>query len=132
VATRINTRQKKLLIVDDDADILVTFKRGLQKHGYFADTYQDPEAALKNFRPGQYDLMLVDIHMPKMDGFKFFKEVQKLEPAAKACFVTAYDTYFEAFREIFPDLDIGRYIKKPITIDELAKQINLALDAAGK
>ncbi len=117
----------RLLIVDDDVDILTTFKTGLEQQGYFADAYQDPMKALENFRPGRYDLLLVDIHMPKMDGFRFFQEAQKIDSRAKACFITAYDAHMKAFREIFPDLDIGCYIKKPVAMIDLAEQIRLNL-----
>ena len=115
------------MIVDDDADILNTFKSGLERQGYFADVFEDPLEALENFRPGQYDLLLVDVHMPRMDGFKFFKQAQKLDSSAKACFITAYDTHMKAFGELFPDLDIGCYIKKPIAMVDLAEQIRINL-----
>jgi two-component system catabolic regulation response regulator CreB/two-component system response regulator ChvI len=65
--------------------------------------------------------------MPKMDGFKLFQQIEKKDPKARVFFVTAYETYFEAFREIFPDLDIGSFVRKPISIDKLAKQIESKL-----
>lgn len=114
----------KLLIVDDDKDILTTFKKGLEGCGYLADVYDDPEMALKNFKPNYYDFLLIDILMPKMDGFRLFKEIQKLDPDAQACFVTAFENYFGAFKEIFPDLEVGLFIKKPIAIGSLARLIN--------
>jgi two-component system catabolic regulation response regulator CreB/two-component system response regulator ChvI len=65
--------------------------------------------------------------MPKIDGFKLFQQLEKKDPKARVCFVTAYDTYFEAFKEIFPDLDIGYFVKKPISLKELANKIELLL-----
>jgi DNA-binding NtrC family response regulator len=118
---------RKVLVLDDDADITTSFKRGLQNHGYDVDAFMDPEVALNNFKPGKYDMLLVDIAMPKMDGFAFFKKIQSLEPKAKVCFVTAYETYFNAYREIFPDLEVGCFVKKPISISDLAEQIELAI-----
>lgn len=120
---------RKLLLVDDGVDIVKSFKAGLEAYGYLVDGFVDPEEALENFKPGEYDLLLVDINMPKMDGFKLFKELQKLDAEAKVCFVTAYETYLDAFREIFPDLDIGRYIRKPISIADLAKQVEITLES---
>jgi two-component system, OmpR family, response regulator ChvI len=117
------TSKKKLLIVDDEPDIISSFKMGLERYGYMVDTYTDPELALANFRPNTYHLCLLDINMPKMDGFKLFQQIEKEDPRARVCFVTAYETYFEAFKEIFPDLDIGSFVRKPISIENLAKQI---------
>jgi DNA-binding response OmpR family regulator len=117
----------RLLIVDDDIDILYTFKSGLEQQGYFADIFEDPVEALENFKPGKYDLLLVDVHMPRMDGFKFFQQAQRVDSNAKACFITAYDARTKAFGELYPDLDIGCYIKKPIAMVDLAEQIRINL-----
>ncbi len=115
--------QIKLLVVDDEPDVVSSFKMGLEIYGYTVDAYTDPEEALANFRTNTYHLLLLDINMPKMDGFKLFQQIEKKDPKARVCFVTAYETYFEAFKEIFPDLDIGSFIRKPISIENLAKQI---------
>lgn len=122
------TRQIKLLLVDDEPDVMSSFKMGLEKFGYIVDGYTDPELALDKFRPNTYDLLLLDINMPKMDGFKLFQHIEKKDPQARVCFVTAYETtYFEAFKELFPDLDIGSFVKKPISIEKLAKHIESGL-----
>jgi DNA-binding NtrC family response regulator len=121
------TRRIKLLLVDDEPDVMSSFKKGLEVYGYTVDGYTDPELALANFRPNTYDLLLLDINMPKMDGFKLFQQIEKKDPKSKVCFVTAYETYFEAFREIFPDLDIGNFLRKPISMENLAKQIEFRL-----
>jgi DNA-binding response OmpR family regulator len=122
------TRGTRLLLVDDEPDVLSSFKMGLEKFGYTVDGYTDPELALDNFRPNTYDLLLLDINMPKMDGFKLFQHIEKKDPKARVCFVTAYETtYFEAFKELFPDLDIGSFVRKPISIENLAKHIESGL-----
>ena len=117
------TSKIKLLIVDDEPDVISSFKKGLEVYGYMVDAYTDPELALANFRPNTYHLLLLDINMPKMDGFKLFQHIEKKDPKARVCFVTAYEMYFEAFKEIFPDLDIGSFVRKPISFENLAKQI---------
>jgi DNA-binding NtrC family response regulator len=121
------TRETKLLLVDDEPDVMSSFKTGLELYGYTVDGYTDPELALANFRPNTYDLLLLDINMPKLDGFKLFQQIEKKDPKARVCFVTAYETYFEAFKEIFPDLDIGNFLRKPISLENLAKQIQSRL-----
>jgi two-component system, OmpR family, response regulator ChvI len=121
------SRKIKLLLVDDEPDVISSFKIGLEAYGYIVDAFTDPELALVNFRPETYHLLLLDINMPKMDGFKLFQQIEKKDPKARVFFVTAYETYFEAFREIFPDLDIGSFVRKPISIEKLAKQIESKL-----
>lgn len=88
------TRRIKLLLVDDEPDVVSVFKEGLEVYGYTVDAYTNPELALANFRPNTYDLLLLDINMPKMDGFKLFQQIEKKDPKAKVFFVTAYETYF--------------------------------------
>ena len=121
------SRKIKLLLVDDEADVVSSFNRSLEACGYMVDAFTDPELALVNYRPNTYHLLLLDINMPKMDGFKLFQQIEKKDPKARVFFVTAYETYFEAFREIFPDLDIGSFVRKPISIENLTKQIESKL-----
>jgi DNA-binding response OmpR family regulator len=120
----------KLLLVDDEPEIMLSFKKGLEMQGYTVDGYTDSELALSNFRPNTYHLLILDINMPKIDGFKLFQQLEKKDPKAKVCFVTAYETYFEAFKEIFPDLDIGYFVKKPISLKDLGKKVELLLSKA--
>ena len=123
-------RGAKLLLVDDEVDVMQSFKKGLEMEGYTVDGYTDSELALANFRPNTYHLLILDINMPKIDGFKLFQQLEKKDPKAKVCFVTAYETYFEAFKEIFPDLDIGYFVKKPISLKDLGKKVELLLSKA--
>jgi DNA-binding response OmpR family regulator len=123
-------RGAKLLLVDDELDVMQSFKKGLEMEGYTVDGYTDSELALANFRPNTYHLLILDINMPKIDGIKLFQQLEKKDPKAKVCFVTAYETYFEAFKEIFPDLDIGYFVKKPISLKDLGKKVELLLSKA--
>jgi DNA-binding response OmpR family regulator len=123
-------RGAKLLLVDDELDVMQSFKKGLEMEGYTVDGYTDSELALANFMPNTYHLLILDINMPKIDGFKLFQQLEKKDPKAKVCFVTAYETYFEAFKEIFPDLDIGYFVKKPISLKDLGKKVELMLSKA--
>lgn len=123
-------RGTKLLLVDDELDVMLSFKKGLEMQGYTVDGYTDSELALANFRPDTYHLLILDINMPKLDGFKLFQQIEKKDPKVKVCFITAYETYFEAFKEIFPDLDIGYFVKKPISLNDLGKKVELLLSNA--
>jgi two-component system, OmpR family, response regulator ChvI len=126
----------RILFVDDDADILLTFKEGLEedddKSKIFVagakkiqvDTFADPKEALSSFKAGVYDLLLLDIRMPHMNGFELYEELKKIDDKPKVCFITAYELYYEALKKDFPKLDVGCFIKKPISIEGLATKIS--------
>jgi DNA-binding response OmpR family regulator len=113
-----------ILIVDDEIDITLAFKKGLESYGFSVDIYNDPIAALLNFKSDFYDLLLVDVRMPKMNGFELYQEIEKVDKKTKVCFITAFEVYYNALREIFPTLEVGCFIRKPIEIDDLVKRIN--------
>jgi DNA-binding response OmpR family regulator len=121
--------KKKVLIVDDEPDVTETFKLGLEQNGFSVDTFNDPEIALSNFNPNFYDIMLLDIKMPKMNGFELYEKIRKKDSSAKtkACFITAYEVYYQSLREQFPGTKIDCYIKKPIQINDLAKRLHAEL-----
>ena len=76
---------KNILVVDDDIDITLLIKEGLEQKGFYIDSYNDPEVALREFKPDFYDLMLVDIRMPKVNGFEFYHGVRKNDIKVKVC-----------------------------------------------
>jgi CheY-like chemotaxis protein len=120
---------KRILIVDDDPDITLTFKIGLEDDKSFeVYAYADPLEALSSFRPHFYDLLLVDINMPKMNGFELCSSILEIDVNVRICFITAGDTNIEALREIYPTLSIGCFIKKPVSINELIKRLKMELD----
>lgn len=119
---------KKILVVDDEPDITSSIKNGLQRKGFEVDTYNDPTDALSNFKPNTYDLLLIDIRMPKMNGFELYREVKKKSSDVRICFFTAFEVYYDEFRKMFPNLEVKCFIRKPITISDLVTHINTELE----
>ena len=125
----------RFLLVDDDTDILLTFKKGLEEVqntivegvNLQVDTFADPKEALTSFKAGVYDLLLLDIRMPDINGFELYEELKKIDDKPRVCFITAYDLYYEALKKDFPELDVGCFIKKPISIEDLATRIRKEL-----
>jgi DNA-binding response OmpR family regulator len=113
----------RILVVDDEQDIMEIIKLGLKAQGFVADGSQDPAKVLERYRPGSYDLLLIDIRMPGMNGFELYKAIRKLDPRVKVCFITAFEIYFDEFRKVFPKLNVSCFIRKPVTIAELARII---------
>lgn len=114
----------RVLIVDDEKDITGSLKMGLTRRGLKVDTYNDPVEALQKYKPGSYDLIILDIRMPGMSGFELFREIKKVDPAVKVCFLTAFEVYMGEFKKLFPDMTVDAFLRKPIGISELASQID--------
>ena len=113
----------RILIVDDDHDIALAFGKGLENNGFKVDSFTDPTSALANFKAGAYDLLLLDVKMPKMNGFELFGEMVKIDDKVRVCFITAYEVYYQALREVFPALNIECFIRKPIEIADLVEKV---------
>lgn len=122
------SKMTKILIVDDDSDITLAFKKGLENDGFNVDVFNDPQEALSNFEASKYDLLLLDIRMPKMNGFELYKEMDKIDNHVKVCFITAFEVYYEALREVFPSMEVECFIRKPIEIGNLVKRIKNELN----
>ncbi|HET6780072.1 MAG TPA: response regulator, partial [Nitrososphaera sp.] len=68
---------KRIAVVDDEPDITTIFKKGLECHGFAIDIFNDPQAALASFKPNCYDLLIIDIRMPRINGFDLYRELKK-------------------------------------------------------
>ena len=86
---------KKILVVNDEADINTTVRQVLENKGFKVDSYEDPCLALENFKPQYYDLVLIDSKMPQMNGFVFYRGVKALDKKVKTCFLTAAEVQSE-------------------------------------
>ena len=114
----------RILVVDDEPDLTQVSTLALEYHGFKVDSFNDPQEALSKYRPGLYDLVILDIKMPKMDGFELYQEIKKKDNNANVCFLTASEQYYEEFRKKdYLALDRNLIIRKPIENEELLKQI---------
>jgi DNA-binding response OmpR family regulator len=118
----------RILIIDDEPDITLAFRKALRDKGFEqVETANDPTLALKNFKAGSYDLLIIDIVMPHMDGFSLYEEIRKIDNKVKVCFITAFEVNYQALRAVFPAAttadDLGCFIRKPVDMDDLVKRI---------
>jgi two-component system response regulator VanR len=117
-------RPRKILVVDDDADVTSTFKMVLEMNGFEVDAYTSPLSALSNFKPNEFGLLLLDIRMPAMNGFELLKKMKSIYSKVEVCFITAFEDYREEFKESFPMLDEAKYfIRKPKAIQDLVNHV---------
>jgi DNA-binding response OmpR family regulator len=120
---------KKILVVDDEPDLTFLCKMVLEDEGFTVDAYTDSLLAFSDYRPNNYDLLILDIKMPNMDGFELHRKVKELDNDVKVCFLTASEMYYETFREKeHPTLRKDLFIHKPIENEELVKKINKITD----
>jgi DNA-binding response OmpR family regulator len=125
----ITTNNEHILLVDDEEDIARLFKIALERAGFIVDMYNDPLQSLSNYRAGIYDLLLLDIKMPEMNGFELYKRIRQIDDKSKVCFMTAFEEYYDEFRKIFPDQKNNEcFIRKPISMNDLIKTVKSHLN----
>ena len=125
------------MIVDDDPDITFTFKKGLEAeneknngNGIFfkVNTYNNSLQALSEFKPDFYDLILIDINMPKMDGLELSANILDLDVNPRICLMSSGMINQEALAEQHPSRGIGCFIKKPVTIEYFIRRVKAELE----
>jgi DNA-binding response OmpR family regulator len=126
-------KSNKILVVDDEPDNSLIFSMALEDNGFVVDRFTDPQLALSSFKADAYDLLLIDIKMPKMNGFELYREIRKMDNKVKVCFLTAFgEGYSNEFKKQFPNsiavTTAADFIRKPIAIDDLVKKIKSKLE----
>jgi CheY-like chemotaxis protein len=129
------SQKKSILLVDDEVDITTVFKLSLEEEDLYVHAYNDPLLALSDYRPGTFDLLLLDVRMPKMNGFELYKRIIDIERGyddttndkPQVCFITAYEEYYTQFETSFPTLEAGSFLRKPISVPDLVKAIKSQL-----
>jgi DNA-binding response OmpR family regulator len=111
------------MLVDDEKDITSILKPGLEHHGFVVDTFNDPVQAISQYKPNFYDLIVLDIRMPTIDGFKVAKQIWANDERARICFFSAFEIYESEAKKVFQNLKTYCFIKKPVTSATLAKHI---------
>jgi CheY-like chemotaxis protein len=122
---------KNILVVDDEYDINLTLECILNQSGFKVYSFTDPLIALESVRPGLYDLAILDVKMPVMNGFGLYNEIRKVDDKIKVCFLTAAtDVYYELFRkEAFAHFEENFIIRKPIENELLLEKIGSIMDS---
>jgi CheY-like chemotaxis protein len=117
--------KRKLLVVDDEKDATLIFYTILQNSGFVVVFFNDPFLALEHFRPGYYDLLILDIRMPNMNGFELYLQIKRIDNRVKVCFLTAISEFkeYEQYRkEVYPKLGERHFIVKPVSNHEQLKR----------
>ena len=121
--------QHRIMMVDDEQYIARLFTIALQDNGFVVDVFNDPLSALSNYKAGLYDLLLLDIRMPTMNGFELYQKIRDIDDRAEVCFITAYEEFLHDFKRLFPVLEeVDCFVTKPIEMHNLVKIVKSKVD----
>ena len=115
----------RLLVVDDDPDIVQVLKMGLLKNGFMVEAFTNPQDALQGFKSDaeSFCLVLSDIRMPSISGIQLSKKVKEVNPNVKVVLMTAFEIRNNEFSKVFPSMHVDGFVQKPIGIKELTDKI---------
>ena len=126
-------RQKRcshnVMLVDDEQDALLTYKKFLDTEGYYVEAFEDPEEALKCFASKStphYDLIVMDIRMPGLNGLQLYNRLKAINISTKVLFVSALDVAEELI-SILPDVRYKDIIRKPVEQAHFVSTVRAAL-----
>ncbi len=123
----------RIMVIDDEKDILSIIKRGLENDNQFiVDTFLDGDSAIKKLENSEdhYDLILTDIRMPKMNGFELYRKIKEILPEMKIVFITAFEINKDEFTKVIPSVEVIDFISKPVSIANLVKKLKSILHSS--
>jgi two-component system, OmpR family, response regulator ChvI len=118
----------RILLVDNEDDNNIVFKMALEDGRFEVDVYNDSLLALSNFKDDLYDLVILDINIPKMNGYELYKEIRKIDNKVKVCFLSASEIYDKKLQKVSPPSDVKCFISKPIQMNDLVRTVKAELN----
>jgi DNA-binding response OmpR family regulator len=129
----LSKKGRRVLLVDDEPDLCMVYQIVLEDAGFECISYTDSVKALQEFRPAYYDLILLDIKMPVLNGFELCKKIIEVDRAVYIIFITASEEYYEKFSsQHYPELGKINYIQKPVGNEELIEMLDTLIPTVAK
>jgi CheY-like chemotaxis protein len=120
-------QERRVLLVDNELDVTYAIRTVLEANGFEVDSFNDPVLVCDTYKSNYYDLVILDIKMPKMDGFQLYDCIRQKDEKTKICFLTASELFYESLRQarnLLGDVLGEQYfIQKPIKTDELIRRL---------
>ena len=117
------TGTRRVLVIDD-IPVTDAIKLGIERRGMQIMAFNDPVEAVRNFKAGDYDFVLLDFQMPRLNGFEVYRELRKTDKEVKICFLTGFTVSEREFAKVFPDAKIAAFLTKPVELSVLIKLVN--------
>jgi DNA-binding NtrC family response regulator len=126
-----NKKMERILVIDDEPDVAFSLKKVLEENRFACvDIFNDPADVISHYNnqpETMYDLLIIDILMPRMNGFELYEKIKKIDNNAKVCFISAYRMYFEALREMYAGYEVDCFMNKTFENDDLLRKVDSAL-----
>jgi CheY-like chemotaxis protein len=125
-----NEKVKKVMVIDDEDDVIFLLKTLLDQMGFKVSAFTDSVLALQAFKAGVYDLAILDIRLPGLDGFELYERLKRIDNSLKVCFFTASEPYYrnserEQHSVLIKECPI---IQKPVSNEDLLRQVQEILE----
>ena len=109
------------MVIDDELDICIMLKVVLEQNGFLVNYYFKPIIALNEFQSNFYDLIILDIQMPEINGMQLYREIRKRDIKTKICFLTGSESIFDIAHKF---TSVYTFITKPVENKELIRIVN--------
>ncbi|HJY15132.1 MAG TPA: response regulator [Nitrososphaeraceae archaeon] len=126
-------KNNRILLVDDESDVTTVLTFALEDYGFEVESYNNPLVALSNFKPNYYNLAILDIKMPEMNGFELLRKIRKEDENLRICFLTALTElrdHMSDINELGSAFVKDRVIRKPISNKDLLNDINRIISSS--
>jgi DNA-binding response OmpR family regulator len=117
--------EKKVLVVNDEPDVTTMLKMTFERAGFRVDTFNDPVLALKSYKPNMYDLVILDVIMPELDGLELYTQLKRKDSRINVCFLTASSEPYreELLKEKYNQLSRDLFLEMPLPTSELIREV---------
>jgi DNA-binding response OmpR family regulator len=122
-----SSHSHKILVVDDEQDIVFTLKTILNEAGFSVDAFTNPSVAFEMFRPEEYELIILDIRMPGINGFELYMKLLEKDSSIKVLFLTAvneFSMYAKFKNSVSPMSGKRYYLQKPVDLTKLLQRVD--------
>jgi CheY-like chemotaxis protein len=117
-------KRRRVLIIDDEADVANDLRLELDRYGFECDVYTDPVEAVRNFQAGVYEIILCDVRMPRMNGFHVYRELMaKSRGKARIFLLSDFGIDEGDFGALFPEVKVQGFLNKPTEMGNLAREV---------
>jgi CheY-like chemotaxis protein len=116
--------ERRVLVIDDNEGVAQALKSAINVVGSQVAVFNDPREAVASFRAAAYDLVLLDMRMPTMNGFEVYRELRKVDGSVRICLLSVFDIYEREFSLMFPEARIHAFLTKPVDLGTITRLIN--------